>query len=111
MARKTINERMYRNERGQPVLQVSMWHEKPHTITLSVYYFLGKDRRREMLKRERYPFVEGGMTKSEFAQTVKTLALVCAMELGEPDPFITGNSPELKPLVISVTHKEKSNET
>lgn len=108
MARKTINERMYRNEQGQPVLQVAMWHERPNTLTLSVYWFAGNTRLdRMLLKRERYPLIEGGMTKAEFAHTVKTLALVCAMELGEPDPFITGNAPELKPPVIKVTHKEK----
>jgi hypothetical protein len=110
MARKTINERMYRNAQGQPYLQVAMWHERPGVLSLSVYYFVGgKTLERVLYRRELYPFVEGGMTKAEFAQTVKTLALVCAMELGEPDPYITGNMPILKPPVISVTHKEKSN--
>lgn len=111
MARKTINERMYRNGQGQPHLQVAIWHRRPNEVTLSVYCFTGqKTPERRLLKREVYPYVEGGMTKTELAQTAKTLALVVAMELGEPDPFITGNSPELKAPVIQVKPKEKANE-
>ena len=110
MARKSINERMYRNSRGQPHLQVAIWHQRPNEVALSVYCYINNQRlERQLLKRELYPYVEGGMTKTELAQTAKTLALVVAMELGEPDPFITGNTPELKQPVIQVKHKEKAN--
>ena len=107
MAHIPLSERLHRNSQDQIVLQIAMWHERPEVITLSVYGFVGKVRlERIVLKRARYPFVQDGMTKAEFAQTCKTLALVVALELGEPDPYITGNQPTPLPGVIDVKLKQ-----
>lgn len=107
MARVPLSERLHRNSQGQIVLQIAMWHERPEVLTLSVYGFVGQAHlERIVLKRERYPFVKNGMTKAEFAQTCKTLALVVALELGEPDPYITGNQPTPLPRVIDVKLKQ-----
>lgn len=107
MARVPLSERLHRNGQGQTVLQVAMWHDRPGQITLSVYGFIGNAHlERIVLKRERYPFVKDGMTKAEFAQTCKTLALVVALELGEPDPYITGNQPTPRPGIIDVRLKQ-----
>jgi hypothetical protein len=85
MAHIPLSERLHRNSQDQIVLQIAMWHERTEVITLSVYGFVGKVRlERIVLKRQRYPFDKDGMTKAEFAQTCKTLALVVALELGEP---------------------------
>lgn len=82
---------------GGVLLRVSMWHERPEVITLSVngYYAVGGIGRNEpiLLARERFPLVQGGITKPELALTVKNMALMVAMQLGEPDAHIVSNDP------------------
>lgn len=82
---------------GGVLLRVSMWHERPEVLTLSVtgYYPAGFKGRNDpiLLARETFPLVQGGITKPELAQTVKNMALMVAMQLGEPDAHIVSNDP------------------
>lgn len=104
MARRTLSERLHRNEQGQIVLQIALWHDRPGQVALSVYGFFGtKSLERVVLKRQRYPFgTEESLSKAELVRTCQTLALVVALELGEPDPYVTGNQPIPRPGIIDV---------
>ena len=105
-------DRLLRRE-GRIVLRVSMWHERQEVMTLSVQAFYARAIRTRpgasealLLARERYPFVKDGLTKSELAHTVKNLALMVAMQLGEPDAHIVSDDPTVKrEALISVSPK------
>ena len=117
-------DRLLRKD-GRIVLRVSMWHERPEVLTLSVQAFYARSIRSKpgatdaiLLARESYPFVKDGLNKTEMAHTVKNLALMVAMQLGEPDAHIVSNDPTVeREALISVkpkgsrdlTFKEKQN--
>lgn len=119
-------EKLLRKD-GRIVLRVSMRHERPEVLTLSVHAYYALAIRSMpgvgeplLLARETYPFVKNGLTKTEMAHTVKNLALMVAMQLGEPDAHIVSNDPMMKREALihvqpkgsrDLTFKEKQNGT
>jgi hypothetical protein len=52
-------------------------------------------------------YANEALVPEERMQTLKTLALLVALQIGEPDPFITGTTPDIKEPVINVKHRRK----
>lgn len=94
----------YRNERGQTVLHVAI-RKWPDRVSLIVSTFNALDGARVVLRSESY--TNEALAPEERMQTLKTLALLVALQIGEPDPFITGNTPDIKEPVINVKHRRK----
>lgn len=94
----------YRNERGQTVLHIAI-RKWPDRASLIVTAFQAHNGARVVLRTQSY--TTEALAPEERMQTLKTLALLAALEIGEPDPFITGNTPDIKEPVINVTHRRK----
>ena len=94
----------YRNEHGQTVLQVAI-RKWPDRVALVVSAFRKPDGDRVVIRSESY--TNEALAPEERMQTLKTLALLVALQIGEPDPFITGNTPDIKEPVINVKHRRK----
>ncbi len=94
----------YRNERGQTVLHVAI-RKGPDHVVLIVSAFKEPDGARVVLRSESY--TNEALAPEERMRTLKTLALLVALEIGEPDPFITGTTPDIKEPVINVKHRRK----
>lgn len=96
----------YRNEHGQTVLHVAIrkWPDRA-LLTLTVSAFKEPDGARVVLRSESY--TNEALAPEERMQTLKTLALLAALQIGEPDPFITGTTPDIKEPVINVTHRRR----